>query len=260
MKLDYASIFEKKLYKQCSKLIPKELTNQLDSLKKVKRFGFKEYPSVLKDNTRDHTLRCVYMAINTEFKKKFNTKQLLRTLWIHDIPELITNDITVIEKYRSPEVEERFHIEELAAAKKLLNKKDIDLLKSFNDAHTFLKGKAGLHDCVSEEALLAKIIDNSEGNMAFHYLVSKWVNSKDYDPNSLPPKDSLQHTFLTNKNFTKRIKEDKQIVNKEELIGFIYAVLDNIRLMWGKVPNYKIPVDVKVHLKKLEKQARRQAR
>jgi len=248
MNLDFKKIVEEKKYLDSEKEIPEDISQHIEELKKVKRAQFKEYPEgVFEDDTRNHTLKCVYIAKKVADERVF--LDTVRTLWIHDIPELITGDLTVIEKYRDSTSAKKFEKEELDAAKKLLTPRDQELLIDFNNASKLLKNKPNQNNKkASPSSLLAKIIDNSEGNLMYHYCFTKWFKSKKYDQSNLPPKDSLQHTFITNEKFLQTIEQKIQGSEKEVLVNFIKAVLVNAKRFWKEVPSERIPTVVKKHL------------
>lgn len=252
MVLDYKNILENKTYLDLLKTVPLDIAEKINSLENVARFQFKEYPKdVIIDNTRNHTLRCINLANTVDFGISKDT--ILRTLWIHDIPELITNDITVVEKYRKENAEKKFEIDELKAAKELLSKDDQLLLEKFNHANNFLKGNTVVDaDTSFIDFIIAKIIDNSEGNLTFHYYISKWVASDTYDEKLLPPIDSLKHSFVTNIKFIDKIKKELPKEQNEMLIKFIELVLETITRFWNEVPVEKIPDVIKGYINKHE--------
>ncbi len=238
MNLNYRSILSNKAYLKEEKLIPQNLSTNIDALKTVLRFQFKEYPKgVIIDNTKVHTLKCIHLVKSLGLDLKYPT--LLRTLWIHDIPELETNDITVIEKYRKDSVDNATEQKELKAARSLLSKADQKLLIDFNAANNFLKDKS---DAIPDLSFLySKLVDNSEGNMTFHYFIANWVKSKNYKTDLLPPPDSLVHPFKTNAKFKERIKQDIQHEDIKHLLEFIDSVINEIKIFWQDVPRSRIP-------------------
>uniref|UniRef100_A0A7C4XT05 HD domain-containing protein n=1 Tax=candidate division WWE3 bacterium TaxID=2053526 RepID=A0A7C4XT05_UNCKA len=237
--LNYQKIIENKPYTKLLKEVPSELKNQLHNLSLIKRFQFKEYPKdLIADNTLDHTLRCVYLA--KKINLRLNKAKLIRTLWVHDIPKLLTNDLTVIEKYRNLDADKNFRLREHKAAKKLLSSVDRSLLDLFNKADDFLKWKVMRVREIPLESIAAKIIDNSEGNMTFHYFVSGWVASEAYNPKLLPPTDSLIHTFRINNIMQNQLKLLPETHGKE-LANLIDTVLKTIGTFWKNVPQEKIP-------------------
>lgn len=252
MVLDYKNILENKTYLDLLKTVPLDIADKINSLENVARFQFKEYPKdVIIDNTRNHTLRCINLANTFDFGIAKDT--IIRTLWIHDIPELITNDITVVEKYRKENSEKKFEIDELKAAKELLSENDQLLLGKFNNANNFLKGNTVVDSDTSFiDFIIAKIIDNSEGNLTFHYYISKWVASDTYNGKLLPPTDSLKHSFVTNIKFMDKIKKELPKEQSEILIKFIELVLETITGFWNKVPVEKIPNVIKEYINKHE--------
>ena len=250
MNIEYKRILVGKSYLKEGKQIPADLKDNINALEHVLRFQFKEYPTgVIVDNTKVHTFKCVHLAKSLGLDLKYPT--LLRTLWIHDIPELETNDVTVIEKYRKDNVDKAVEQKELKAAKSLLSKTDQKLLTSFNAANNFLKVKPD--EIPNLSFLYAKLIDNSEGNMTFHYFISSWVKSKNYKADLLPPPDSLIHPFVTNAKFKQRIKLNIQHEDIIHLLDFIDSVVNEIKLFWKDVPKSRIPTVITNAIKDYER-------
>ncbi len=248
MKLDYKAILDQKSYLALKSQIPNDLLEQINALEKVKRFQFKEYPkNVIIDDTKLHTIKCVNLVRVLGLENV--GAELERTLWIHDITELLTGDITAIEKNRKAQRANKFNMYEESAATQSLTKKDQRLFANFNNANKFLKGKttfALTHTTLA--ALFAKIIDNSEGNMTFHYFISRWVASDKFDLAKLPPQDSLKHTFLTNQKFLENVQKSLPNSETEKLTELIELVLRNIRNMWKDMPSSRTPSVVKEYL------------
>ncbi len=140
MLFDYIDTLNSKSYQEVSLTIPPDLSELVNSLTAVKRFQFKEYPpNVFIDNTYTHTLRCVGLARSSTLP--LNQALLERILWVHDIPEILIGDVTVIEKYRDKKIDQKVEKSEEEASRQLLSINDQELLKRFNAASDFLKGK-----------------------------------------------------------------------------------------------------------------------
>lgn len=251
MDLDYKRTLDEKLYLKEQKHVPLDLIDNLNALEHVLRFQFKEYPTgVIVDNTKVHTLKCIHLAKSLDLDLKY--PNLLRTLWIHDIPELEASDVTEVERYRNTNVDKTAEQGELHAAKRLLNKADRDLLNTFNNTYEFLKKKTEVIPSLS--FLYAKLVDNSEGNMTFHYFISKWVKSESYNTDLLPPPDSLIHPFVTNAKFKQRLKQNIQREDIKHLLEFIDSVINEIKLFWKDVPKSRIPVVITNAIKDYERE------
>jgi 5'-deoxynucleotidase YfbR-like HD superfamily hydrolase len=249
LKLNYKKILEEKSYKKHTEKIPAELKEHVNALEEILRFQLDEYPpGVIIDSTREHTLKCVHLTETIDFE--LDVEKLTRTLWIHDIPEIIIQDITVIEKNRKPKLSKRLDAEEIEASQELLNKENQDLLESFNKAYEVLKGKRTWNKQeIPLEMLIAKLIDNTEGNMTFHYFVTKWIKSDAYKRELMFPDDSLEYSFDINKTFKESIKGQFNENEQRKLMHFIDIALENIRDFWKKVPENRIPEKVKQNLK-----------
>ena len=250
MNIEYKRILDGKSYLKEEKQIPADLKDNINALEYVLRFQFKEYPTgVIVDNTKVHTFKCVHLAKSLGLDLKYTT--LLRTLWIHDIPELEASDVTEVERYRNTNVDTTTEQNELHAAQRLLNKADRALLNTFNSTYDFLKMKTEVTPSLS--FLYAKLIDNSEGNMTFHYFISNWVKAKNYKIDLLPPPDSLIHPFVTNIKFKKRIKLNIQHEDINHLLDFIDSVINEIKLFWKDVPKSRIPTVITDAIKDYER-------
>jgi len=248
MLFDYIDTLNSKSYQDISLTIPNDLCELVNSLTTVKRFQFKEYPpNVIIDDTHTHTLRCVELARVS--KLALNQSLLERILWIHDIPEILIGDTTVIEKYRDKKTDQKIEKNELEASRLLLSSNDQELLKRFNAASDFLKGRMRWDEStIGFEAITAKLIDNSEGNMTFHHFIANWVRSDRFEKNLMPPLDSLVHAFITNLKFKEAVEKNLSKDRCEVILPFISCVLENIRACWNKIPSSRIPSELSKYL------------
>jgi 5'-deoxynucleotidase YfbR-like HD superfamily hydrolase len=248
MLFDYIDILNSKSYQEVSLTIPPDLCDLVNNLTAVKRFQFKEYPpNVIIDDTYTHTLKCIGLARTS--KLALNQALLERILWVHDIPEILIGDVTVTEKYRDTKIDREVEKSEEGAARQLLSTSDQELLKKFNAASDFLKGKAVWDEnTIGFEAVFAKLIDNSEGNMTFHYFITNWVRSDEFEESLMPPLDSLVHTFITYRNFDNLVIKNLSQQNASALVSLTACVLDNIRACWRKVPSSRIPSELLKYL------------
>lgn len=241
MEFNYADILSTHAYLVTASSIPSDLTAKVLALSDVKRFQFKEYPpNVIVDNTFTHVLKCIHLT--HVLQTHLNQTLLERILWIHDIPELTMGDVTVIEKSRSSPLNKRLEAQELVISKSMLSSSDQILLQQFNTASTFLKGQHAWDPELScFEALLAKLIDNAEGNMTFHYFITQWVNSDKFAYSLMPPTDSLIHTFVSNQRFKSIIQDT--LPEEQALVAssLIKCVLENVLDMWNTVPLERVP-------------------
>ena len=99
-------------------------------------------------------------------------------LSVHDIPEAIITDVTVIEKDLNPDLAAQLEQAEIAAAPQLLHEDDIKLLDEFNAAGRFLKGDSQAVESVTSTGILAKVLDSIDGNIGFHFFVTEWIKSR----------------------------------------------------------------------------------
>lgn len=248
MLFDYIDTLYSKSYQDASLTIPSDLCELVNSLVAVKRFQFKEYPpNVIIDNTYTHTLKCIGLARAS--KISLNQVLLERMLWVHDIPEILIRDVTVTEKYRDKKIDQKVEKSEEEASRHLLSIYDRGLLKRFNAASDFLKGKMRWDEnTIGFEAVSAKLIDNSEGNMTFHFFITNWIRSDKFEECLMPPLDSIIHTFVTNQKFKEAIEKNLSSQYSEVLLPFIECVLDNVRVCWRSVLPLRIPSQILKYL------------
>lgn len=246
MNINYQEILDNKKYHSQVSSIPKDLEDHIEKLSTVARFASKGYPKhVFKGlNTRVHTLKCTYLAGILDIPNKIDRHKLSRILWIHDIPEIITEDITVIDKQNDKNAENEFYYRELIAGRRLLNDSDLLMLVNFNIANYFLSGKI---DFAPEDVfILAKIIDAGEGNMTYHYTLTNWIKSDSYNKDQLPNIASRSHAF-------KKMKIYKSQVSDEYSHNLINEILNNVCGFWERVPDSRVPQDIKDHINAFNK-------
>jgi len=201
--------------KQIKKVsIPADIDYLIERLKNIKRFDNSKYPkNVFIDDVKSHTLRTVLMIHKLNITPNVKTK-LVRTIFIHDIPEVLFRDVTALEKRQNPKLIPDISREERLAAYKLLSKKDFELFEDFRIAYDYLEGDNSAKSLVKSWALLANVLDRSEGNLFYHYYLTKWINSVSYDSKKLPPLISINHSFLQHKLYLRQITALKHVKSK----------------------------------------------
>lgn len=181
--------------------IPSEIEIYVEQCEPVKRLSDPRYPEgVFFDNTKIHTLRLVATVQILHLPRNIAKDTLTRMLWIHDLPEGMTHierDYTSVEKSENQQLDRDVKKTEDEIAKSILSDMDLELYQAFEKAGLLLKGKRIPSElCFLEQiGLIAKILDTIDGNMGFHYFLSRWAQSKDFNENKLPPESALAYTF-----------------------------------------------------------------
>jgi hypothetical protein len=159
--------------------IPNDIKDKIDSMELIKRGQNPKYPvGMIVDNDKAHTIRMIRRVSLLDLDSELY-RYIERMLWVHDIPEIETMDITSTEKELSGLNTD--HTED-AVAKSLLSKKDYVLFNEFNRAKYLLEGKVMLSEVVipPEPAFIARVLDITDGNMGFYYSFPLWMNSEKY--------------------------------------------------------------------------------
>jgi 5'-deoxynucleotidase YfbR-like HD superfamily hydrolase len=221
---------------------PDRLQENIHKLFKIKRFSSYE-EGIFSNNVGQHTLQCVELASDLPVDPQTQDK-IKGILWIHDIPEIITSDRTVIE-IEELGLEKDTKLRETKAAKKLLSKSDQKLLVEFNRAHQVLKGNSD--EDVRPEAGIAAIIDRIEGNVEFHRSLSKWCGSDNYERHKLPSSNALRFTLETHNTFTQNLSKCKLRGKLNEAAKTLVDFhLNEASKAWRNVPESRIPKEVKL--------------
>lgn len=127
---------------------------------------------------------------------------LLRTLWIHDIPEIIDSqtsqsDITSTDKIRYPHLALASKEREDAIVDKIFSEEDKKFYHAFEPAKKMLFSGQIDFNMVSPVAMIARVLDNFiDGTNSFHGFVTDYLLSSAYNDNlPLPQKDSFEYCF-----------------------------------------------------------------
>ena len=231
---------------------PEDLKTLIDQTRKVKRFDDLKYhiEGMIVDNTKAHTIRCVYRARTIPYKSRI----LERMLWIHDIPEMVdVKDASAVERYANPGVARQVEAAEKRFAKSIFNKEDFYLYKQFQTAENFIMDAS--RKCPEmQEALVAKTIDVVDGNLIFVYFFAKWLLKNEYD-GKRPTEGSFLFPLSVFKRTEKKLakcagldpitRRTLKFLSKE---GFKATIS-----MYEEVPQNKIPVVVREQLDLMRK-------
>ena len=107
-------------------------------------FSTGELPHIFHDPVDVHTRRCVWTVDTLALPSWVDVDRIRRTLWIHDIPEIIANeeignDVTAPDKANNPELSLQIDKQEDQIAKRDLNSDDYKLYEDFERASNFTK-------------------------------------------------------------------------------------------------------------------------
>lgn len=204
------------------KRVPEDLVLQVAKTFKIARFKDEKYPDIFEDNVGKHTLRCLEMAdrINSDMIDK---ELLKRILAIHDLPEIIAGDVTVV------------------------GKADFELWKEFERAKMVLSGMGV--PVALPEAVLAKIIDASDGCKWFHARLAIWAASDKFDRTKFPPLAALTYTFETHGQYEENLERTKLNPEIKKTAGQLIREMLEFTVQRWKIPDAaRIPKELVVKL------------
>lgn len=221
-------------------VVPPQIRAAIPLLRRTQRFLDPRYPQgVIKDNVLAHECRCVLTDLSLGLPRP-DESQLVQTHWWHDYPEAaIVNgfDLTAVQKVERPELGRISEEQELAAARELLGTEGLRLFENFQEVGRFLHGEAESFDPIS---LLAKIIDFTDGNLVFHYFISRWVGTG--RRRKIPPATALEYTFSRSEEYRRRISEASFLPYIKELcLKILTDQIDCVKEMWQKIETDKVP-------------------
>lgn len=219
---------------------PKDLSDQIKKLEKVIRFKDKVFDGeiLVPDTTMHHTYRLVHRAKHLPL----NNEVLERILWVHDIVEVIVDDVSAVEKENNNSLTKKVEIDEELAARALLSKEDYLLFRDTETAKNFLSSRSN-NLPTYQEAFTAKIIDHIDGNLVFHHYISNMALLSPL-PKVRALEDAYPYTF---KHYS---------ISKEKLENSVGLITENIYAcclellekqinkvveLWSKVPDQNIP-------------------
>lgn len=219
--------------------IPVDLSPWVQQTQKVRRFADTRYQvkGMIPDNTKEHTIRCVYIA-----QMRFPENKILqRLLWLHDIPEIIADeDTNAVDRYTHPDVADAVEDPEHVFAKENFTAEDLSLYENFLAAEKYLSGRSEKLPKI-QDALLAKVIDVAEGNLVYNYYFVNWLKTHIYN-GKVPPTSvfNYQPNFCSDVLSllrTKEINEGIRISIKGLIKGWLYTTL----FIWEQLPNNRLP-------------------
>lgn len=182
---------------------PSDLEEYIDLGSNVARYQFSEgaYDHIFHDSVDNHTKRIILYAQSLPLAEK-QKNDLIRTLWIHDIPEILDSqkslsDMTSTDKIKYPhlahEVEQREH----AIVNRIFTESDKALYEAFEPAKKMLFSGTIDPDKTTPTGLLSRILDNFiDGTNSFHGFVLSYLSGPSYSEHlPLPQRDSFEYCF-----------------------------------------------------------------
>lgn len=230
------------IYKEFS--IPQDIQTIFEKTHTVWRFNHPKFPKhVFFDSVAMHSKRTAALALALPLSKEKRGK-LARMLLIHDIPEVYTTgetDMTAIEKIENPILAEAVEQREEKFAKTIFSPTDFALYAEFNSGKASLKYPD--QPVLSQDAIIGRILDVIDGNMCFHYFITKWIRSNKFLRKSLP--HDLAFTFgftfyedsLSSLNKLKTLEKEIKTIALSLLNDHLTYILS----CWKNIPPERIP-------------------
>jgi len=182
---------------------PVDLEKYIAMGSRVSRYKFKDHnlDHIFDDTVDEHTKRMVLYAEQLSLPEE-EKSAVIRTLWIHDIPEIVDSqttqsDMTSIDKIRHPNLALLIKKREEAVMEEIFSLEDKMLYRSFDPAKEMLfTGKIDF-DKTSPVGMIARVLDNFvDGTNSFHGFVSYYLASDEYrEVLPLPQADSFEYCF-----------------------------------------------------------------
>lgn len=219
-------------------ILPKDLVYLVNRGSDVFRFLDPKYPEgVLIDDVREHTIRCIRISRNINIGN-LDREKLERILWIHILSEIITSDSPeLVREHMLEDNLQALNYKERESPKLLLTNKDLLFMEDFDKVGEYIKGKSN-DTTFSPEALIAYCVDKIEGNLFFHYHISGWVMSPNYDESFAEDyEDAMVQTFRQYENIAGQINE---IISEHPeangiCLDILSAQIGQIKGWWNEV-------------------------
>ncbi len=184
-------------------LVPEDLTEHIALGANVRRYKFQDddFDHIFLDRVDEHTKRMVLYAEYLSLSEA-DKSALIRTLWIHDIPEILDSqtsqsDMTSIDKIRNPRLALAVKDREQAIIDRIFTLEDKQLYAAFDPAKEMLFRGEFDFTKTTPIAVLGRVIDNFiDGINSFHGFVTDYLTSEQYRENlPLPQRDSFHYCF-----------------------------------------------------------------
>ena len=253
----YQTPFTKTLFEKTidDVLVPEDLSQYIRLGSKVARYKFQDanYDHIFDDSVDEHTKRMIIYAEQLPLSEELKSA-LVRTLWIHDIPEIIDSqtsqsDITSIDKIRYPELALASKEREEAIMNEIFSKEDKRLYHAFEPAKEMLFTGNIDFDRVTPVGMLARILDNFvDGINSFHGFVTAYLQSEEYKGTlPLPQRDSFEYCFQRGIDVYRHVsqlehpdyQEAREII-LDILCGDFFGYVDTVwtPLALARLPSY----------------------
>lgn len=226
--------------------IPRALHFVLAQSNKIARFSHPDFPTgIFFDTVMTHSIRAAYVA-ETLPLDEVRQKRIFRSVLLHDIPEALTSldkDVTIIEKQENPALSEQIDHLELDCARRVFRREDLALYESFILAEKIIYHGTAMH-VLYEDSVIAKVLDVIDGNMCFHYFVSKWIaENPTLEHNDIVfHKGAFEYAFTLYKNARQHIeKADISLEGKRICKQLLSDHLSYIIACWQIFPPERIP-------------------
>ncbi len=230
--------------------IPQDIKTYVDKIENVRRFAHVSgrYPDMIVDNSKAHTIRCVFRAMSLTNSHK----DIIRTLWIHDTPEYTDDvDLSAIERYEDHEKAREQEEAERAVAEKVFKGSDYKLFEDFHVAEDFVR-RSSSKIPKNQQAILANIIDFIDGNLVSVYFFTKWLEKNEYD-GKIPSNSAFTYILDTRERALNAV--EKPGVKEDIRDTANYLLNSQIRVvmnLWSAVKDEKIPQVMKQELLKMK--------
>ena len=182
---------------------PSDLEEYIDLGANVARYQFSEgaYDHIFHDSVDNHTKRIILYALGLPLAEK-QKNDLIRTLWIHDIPEILDSqkslsDMTSTDKIKYPHLAQEVEQREHAIVNRIFTESDKALYEAFEPAKKMLFSGRIDTDKTTPIGLLARILDNFiDGTNSFHGFMLSYLSGPSYSEHlPLPQRDSFEYCF-----------------------------------------------------------------
>lgn len=201
----YKTPFTKTLFEKTIDDIvpPSDLAEYINLGANVYRYKFHDgnFDHIFLDRVDEHTKRMVLYAEYLPLSKK-DKADLIRTIWIHDIPEIIDSqinksDVTSTDKIRYPHLNFAVKERENAVMDKIFSLEDKLLYKAFEPAKEMLFTGVIDFDKTTPVGMLGRVIDNFvDGTNSFQGFVTDYLKGNDYRSSlPLPGKEEFHYCF-----------------------------------------------------------------
>lgn len=269
----YKTPFTKTLFEKTIDdiVVPGDLSDYIDMGSNVSRYKFHDgnFDHIFDDSVDEHTKRMVLYAETLPLNEK-DKRDVIRTLWIHDIPEIVDSqtsqaDMTSIDKIRHPHLALAVKNREQTIVDEIFSLEDKLLYEAFDPAKEMLyTGKIDLEK-TTPVGMIARVLDNFiDGTNSFHGFVTDYLKSPNYRESlALPGFDSFEYCFHRGIDVYTHVsglndplyEEARAVILdilRHDFFGFVEEVWTPLALV--RLPEYARP-EYEKYLEKLSQKA-----